>query len=240
MAIGAGGIEVNYSSTKSADTVLTPDFQILLAGPGGFHFAIASDADGTACMRALAANKAGLVVTESMGGGNYQVLPDEQVRFLHGSIKEVEAAGPLDCGCLQQLPRLSADGAITPAPIAPPSSAPDVVRPATGIAAIPSAASSATAAPPPVAPGELQVTVDAPFVFRAAEMSIPAAPAVVRLHLESLPPLALLVPPQVLAPPASTPHQTSVAQVDGNKDKPKGFLSRLRSFFAAIWGLRTT
>jgi hypothetical protein len=238
MAIGAGGIEVDYSLLGSADTVLTPDFRVVLASPGKFHFAISSDAGGTACVRALAANQTGLVVTEAMSGGTYHVRSDEQVRFQHGNIMEVEAAGPLDCGCSQPIPRLSAGN---PKSTLPPS--PAIPNPAQRTAGTPATAPTAslrTTPPPPLAPGDLQITVDAPFVFRAKEISVPPAPFVVRLHFDTLPSLALLAPPQAPAPHAGPPDQLLVPERNPDRDKPKGVLGRLRSFFAGLWALRTT
>src|SRR4051794_1007623 len=42
--MNSGSIEAHFTLSASSDTVMTPDFRILLAGPGIFHFAISADA----------------------------------------------------------------------------------------------------------------------------------------------------------------------------------------------------
>src|SRR5947209_11562412 len=53
LSLDAGTIETHYSVGSSADTIQTPDFRILLPGPGDFDFAVRSDAKGNTCIRAL-------------------------------------------------------------------------------------------------------------------------------------------------------------------------------------------
>src|SRR3954469_16479561 len=53
MGISAGGLETHYAISASADQIVTPDFRILLAGPGRFDFAIESSKSGDTCVRAL-------------------------------------------------------------------------------------------------------------------------------------------------------------------------------------------
>ena len=84
--MNSGSIEAHFTLSASSDTVMTPDFRILLSGPGIFHFAISADAKGNTCVKALPENTASLIVSELNGDGTYQVKPNVQVVFQNGSV----------------------------------------------------------------------------------------------------------------------------------------------------------
>ena len=98
-SMGTGTMETHFSLKASADAVMTPDFRLLLAGPGEFHFAIRADSRGNTCVRSLDSNSASIIVTELMGEGIYQVRPGEQVYFRQGHVAQPDTATPPDCGC---------------------------------------------------------------------------------------------------------------------------------------------
>lgn len=249
-SMGTGAMETNFSLQASADAVMTPDFRLLLAGPGEFHFAIRADSRGNTCVRALDSNTASIIVTELMGEGIYQVRPGEQVYFREGRVERPENMAPPDCGC-------PSPPAVEHAEVKPPQPPPAVVqetRPAETQAPLPAAAEKEeppppaakeenpapalvssqapeTAPPPEIAPGELHVQVDAPLVYRAEKPAAPApspppAPAAASAPAAST--------PAVQAPPPATTEPVPVAAAPKPEKKKKrgGFFG----FFARLFG----
>ena len=139
LGMSSGGLETHYHLEAASDAILTPDFRILLAGPGDFDYAVTSNARGDTCVRALLGNTASAIVTELMGDRTYQVKPTEQVVFHEGRIDRLSNDVPPSCGCpgTPQPPAMRA----SVSPNVPVSDAPV----ATNI----HLASSATAAPAP-------------------------------------------------------------------------------------------
>jgi hypothetical protein len=172
LAMNSGTIETHYRLASAKDTILTPDFRILLIGPGEFHVAVAADPGGNTCVRALEHNTAAIVVEEQMGDGVRQLGPKEQAMFHHGSVKDVTASA--DCGCPAAAPELLAE----PRPIPLLEEADEL----------------------PKAGPDVHVQIDAPFVFRADQAELPPPPQTARLRLSSVPQLLQDVPVQAPAP----------------------------------------
>jgi hypothetical protein len=98
LGMNTGAIETHYHLDESSDSILTPDFRVVLPGPGEFNVAIQSDPRGDTCVSSLAGSNSSVVVAELLGNGTYEVKPEQQVLFRQGRMQSVET--PLAaCGC---------------------------------------------------------------------------------------------------------------------------------------------
>ncbi len=213
IGMSTGTIETSYTLAASADTIMTPDFRILLAGPGRFNFAIGSDPRGNTCVRALPDNTASVIVSELMGEGVYQFRPDQRLVFHAGRVANPTQTADA-CGCPVETPVMRA-AAPKPVPLPPsPAESQEPPRPAP-------------------AAGEVHVQVDAPFVFHADDSAPSPLESGLRLHLAPQRPLEITP----LPPPRPELAQTAKQETPLPPPKPqkKKFFGKLRSFFAAIF-----
>jgi len=102
MAMDHGAIELSYATTanlKSADVLLTPDFRILIGGPGAADVKVRLGEQGDTCVDNSNANGPYVVVSSVFDGGAYRVQPGQRVAFQHGSLHEIVDQEKEPCGC---------------------------------------------------------------------------------------------------------------------------------------------
>lgn len=210
-SLNTGNLELNYPLGTEADRLLTPDFQLMLPGPGTVHVAVRITPQGDTCVQSLPSNVSAIVVSESMGDATYQVKPDEAVLF-HGGHLSQASHSTENCGCPKP-------PAIQIAKATPPA-APVQPKPADIVPAAP-------------APPNQHVAVEAPFIFRGNDPApdLTANVAVLRLEKNKIIPLQ----PTVL-PPANAKKQPPQPQdTQTAKKESHGFFSKVGSFFASIF-----
>ena len=241
LGMSKGAMETHYRLLESSDSVLTPDFRIVLPGPGEFDLGISADAHGNTCVSAMPGNSSSVVVAELIGSGTYEVKPDQQIMFRQGRLETVESP-VAPCGCppaQEPVMRASNDSA----PVVPEEKAgsklqlsnssdpqPAEAQPRTdALGANPAAVDPGPESKPvpQTKPGEMKVEIEAPLVFSGRERAKAQAPAApvneaAALPLSSKPTDPL--PTVVVLPPKPDP-----------KKAHQGFFGKVKGFFASLF-----
>ena len=236
LATGAGAIEIDYQlNSQIADVLITPDFNVMLVGPGRFHFALGVTRKGDTCVKPLAEHASEITFSELLGTGVYKAQPEEALIFRAGKL-EPRAAYAGECGCPAGPPIMRAEA--QPAPTPTPSKEGDDAKPGERVAV---AGNEPTSPLPPDRPGQVHVQVDTPFVFSGRNAGGRPYSAA-RLQFSSLPNVYFVqekVDPIVLTEKPPQVSSTAEAQAPKPEEKPKkekrGFFGRIKGFFGSLF-----
>ena len=90
MAMDHGAVEMSFAATagmgRNSDILLTPDFRILIAGPGAADLKVRLGPQGDTCVDNAGINAPYVLVSSIFDGGAYRVQPGQRVMFQHGSL----------------------------------------------------------------------------------------------------------------------------------------------------------
>ena len=99
LALDAGALEASFAMVKSSDVVLTPNFRILIGGPGAAEVKVRLAEGGDTCVDNAAGDDSYVVVSSVFDGGVYRVQSGQRVMFEHGSLQSVVDEEKESCGC---------------------------------------------------------------------------------------------------------------------------------------------
>lgn len=104
IAMDHGAIEADFATGRNADTIMTPDFRILIGGPGAADVKVRLGEHGDTCVDNAGVN-APYVLVSSVFGGAYRVQAGQRVMFEHGSLSAVVDEEKEPCGCPPPQPK---------------------------------------------------------------------------------------------------------------------------------------
>jgi len=137
MAIDHGAIEASFATGRNSDILLTPDFRILIGGPGAADVKVRLGQHGDTCVDNAGINAPYVLVTSVFDGSVYRVQAGQRVMFQHGSILEVVDHEKEPCGCppsahpnSNEFPLAESAGLAPLPPPGPPGTTPTGLAPA--------------------------------------------------------------------------------------------------------------
>ena len=240
MALDRGALEASYVTGKYSDVLMTPDFRILLSGPGTANVSVRVSAKGDTCVDNHGESAPYVTVSSLFDGGVYRVQPNQRVLFEHGSLRDVVDNEQEPCGCPAPVSVATAGTtsdkpAEVGAKVGGPSSTPADTE-------FPLAVSQGLA-PPPAKPevpaGEVHASVTVPLTYNGATgkagdpADLAAAGAAGVTPSVAAAPVA--EPPKAEAAPVPV-TETATAVAPQKKPQKSGFFHSVGRFFSRIFG----
>jgi hypothetical protein len=99
MAMDHGAVEMSFADVHNSDILMTPDFRILIGGPGAAEVKVRLGTQGDTCIDNAGVNAPYVLVSSVFDGGAYRVQPGQRVMFQHGSLQAVVDQEKEPCGC---------------------------------------------------------------------------------------------------------------------------------------------
>ena len=235
LGMSKGAMETHYGESETVDSVLTPDFRIVLPGPGEFNLAISADAKGNTCVGSLQGSTASAVVAELLGSGTYEVKPQQQVLFREGRLDSVETP-PVACGCpAAPVPALQAS--IEPSKVTPEEEVGNKLQlqnskdPSSANAEPEKVADSNATQADSAKPAESSLVFSGEEIEKAKQQK-----ASQKLKQTAVPPAptveAAKLPPSAKAP---DPLPAVVVLPPADPKPKKGFFGKIKGFFGSIF-----
>jgi len=164
MALDHGAVELSFATGRNSDILMTPDFRILIGGPGSADVKVRLGQHGDTCVDNAGVDAPYVLVTSVFDSGDYRVQPGQRVMFERGNLHEVVDHEKEPCGCPpsaangNEFPLAQSEG-LAPTPKPAPSAAPVQDAAPTQVAPLvykseehaPQPAAEATPAPAPAA-----------------------------------------------------------------------------------------
>ena len=232
LGMGVGAAEIDYGVAAGAtDVVFTPDFEIRLAGPAHYHFALGVTSSGNTCFKPLLGNTSGVVFSELLGQEIFGAGAEEATLFAEGKVGRRSALTE-SCGC----PAPAVKQAIVqPEPPAAPK--------AESSSHAGTATAEATARPSSDQgdqPAQNHIEVETPFVFSGNAAAVPGT--VAKIQFSSLPntvfaqedPEPIVLVESHSAPAQETKAEPTPSPTPAKKEK-KGFMARFKGLFGGLF-----
>ena len=221
LSLDHGAVETDFRTGQISDVILTPDFRILISGPGQSTVQVRLADHGDTCVDNHGKRPPYVTVTSLFTGQAYRVQPNQRVLFQHGSVSEVVDNESESCGCPPDPTRTLGSNAFP-------------VAQSAGLAPLPS--------PPPNAtePGVVHAQATAALRYNGATgPSATAGPATAGpASPTSASATSASASPEPPAPPATQPAtaQPATNQPATRHPKRPNALLRLGHFFHRLFG----